>query len=999
MVQIRINSLPPASPVLAADVVAIDGAATRKVTLTDLVNTGRPFASQAEAEAGTDATKGMSPLTTAQAIALLAQANVPIYASKATAELAPIVAGVKSIQTQFYSPSYAVLSTLVGGGYYSRMSKASIDSAGYPSLSYFRTADRFMPDGTTDNTNGGYWVLNDAEPTPQMLGLFDEAALSTDQTATLQAWATLCGVLGIAAKVKKAARIRTTDTVTLPSNVDIDLSPLSIRYNGSATKAVLSLNACQLRHLKIGVVQGQTIDWTDPAYIGIRFQNVSNCKIEMMVTTSFNTGYALVAGAGEACAYNRIYPGYVGSNKIAELLIVTGAGGFINQNRFYDGNYEMSSSANALGVAYGTYVTKGPNIGSVSINHNIWENPCYELGGVVPVENRTPIYFDRSGAYCVVTNARAESNRGPIVICNGKDARRNRFGFTYTDTGAQQLAVLQEVNGAVGNILTFTAGGQASKTFDNLHRRLSSNGGANVPYISGDVCIMETSGSVAVRTLTTASRVLSNAVALELNAATAVIFAVDTTKIKQWRLDAGYGPGVASGNIMAIAFDAAGTRLTGNATDISGVAWTPSTAFFAGDIVQNGGLIYIIGTPGTSASSGGPTGTGSAIVDNTCTWDYVGTDRYIKMDSAGWAATASFGGGYAGGSYTSDLISVRPDVKYMYIGIYGVPVRSMHLTGYWNIGIVNTAGGPQSVSTWVPLNDDGSVHLATAKPDTAGTHGYYSVGQVVYNAGAASGQPQGWQCTTAGWLAAAWVLSTAYSVLGRIVTNDTGKMYQLVTAGTSASSGGPTGTGAAITDGTCVWNYVGVKAVFQTITAGDLLSTNNLSDLANAATALTNLGLTANGAALVKAANYAAMRALLDLEAGTDFYSISAANAAFQAIDPQLSSLIRVNSKSAAYTLVLGDGGYVIFHPAADTTARIWTIPANASVAFPIGTVVSFDNQFGAGAITIAITTDTLELVGSAGSTGSRTLATGGRAVAEKMTSTLWRISGSAELT
>lgn len=38
----------------------------------------------------------------------------------------------------------------------------------------------------------------------------------------------------------------------------------------------------------------------------------------------------------------------------------------------------------------------------------------------------------------------------------------------------------------------------------------------------------------------------------------------------------------------------------------------------------------------------------------------------------------------------------------------------------------------------------------------------------------------------------------------------------------------------------------------------------------------------ANGRSLVSAANYAAMRTLLDLEAGTDFYSISAANAAFQ---------------------------------------------------------------------------------------------------------------------
>lgn len=100
------------------------------------------------------------------------------------------------------------------------------------------------------------------------------------------------------------------------------------------------------------------------------------------------------------------------------------------------------------------------------------------------------------------------------------------------------------------------------------------------------------------------------------------------------------------------------------------------------------------------------------------------------------------------------------------------------------------------------------------------------------------------------------------------------------------------------------------------------------------------------------------------------------------------------NSRSADYTLALTDRGKHIYHPAADTTARTWTIPANASVAFPIGSAITFDNDFGAGAITIAITTDTLVLVGAAGSTGSRTLATGGQCTIVKVTATRWRISG-----
>lgn len=99
------------------------------------------------------------------------------------------------------------------------------------------------------------------------------------------------------------------------------------------------------------------------------------------------------------------------------------------------------------------------------------------------------------------------------------------------------------------------------------------------------------------------------------------------------------------------------------------------------------------------------------------------------------------------------------------------------------------------------------------------------------------------------------------------------------------------------------------------------------------------------------------------------------------------------NSRSAAYTLVLADAGKHIYHPSADTTARTFTIPANASVAFPIGTAVTFINDSSAGTITIAITTDTLVLMG-AGSTGSRTLAANGVATAVKVTATRWVISG-----
>ena len=102
---------------------------------------------------------------------------------------------------------------------------------------------------------------------------------------------------------------------------------------------------------------------------------------------------------------------------------------------------------------------------------------------------------------------------------------------------------------------------------------------------------------------------------------------------------------------------------------------------------------------------------------------------------------------------------------------------------------------------------------------------------------------------------------------------------------------------------------------------------------------------------------------------------------------------IPVNSQSAAYTAVLADSGKVIFHPSTDANARTFTIPANSSVAYPVGTAITFINMTSQ-VVTIAITTDTMYL-SSAGTTGSRSLAQYGSATAIKMTSTTWLISGS----
>lgn len=93
------------------------------------------------------------------------------------------------------------------------------------------------------------------------------------------------------------------------------------------------------------------------------------------------------------------------------------------------------------------------------------------------------------------------------------------------------------------------------------------------------------------------------------------------------------------------------------------------------------------------------------------------------------------------------------------------------------------------------------------------------------------------------------------------------------------------------------------------------------------------------------------------------------------------------NSQTASYTLALSDAGKHI----SITTGGV-VIPANGSVAFPIGTTIVVFNNSGSNQ-TISITTDTLRQAGTA-NTGSRTLAQYGLVTCVKVTSTVWVISG-----
>jgi hypothetical protein len=97
------------------------------------------------------------------------------------------------------------------------------------------------------------------------------------------------------------------------------------------------------------------------------------------------------------------------------------------------------------------------------------------------------------------------------------------------------------------------------------------------------------------------------------------------------------------------------------------------------------------------------------------------------------------------------------------------------------------------------------------------------------------------------------------------------------------------------------------------------------------------------------------------------------------------------NVKNANYTLVIGDSGKVIINTSGGPFT--YTIPSNASVAYPVGTVLTFMGVSGS-SLSIAINSDTMVLAGTGGTVGTRTLVNSGIATAIKSQATQWIISG-----
>lgn len=685
--------------------------------------------------------------------------------------------------------------------------------------------------------------------TPQMFGVFDDPTLMIDQSAALQAWLDECVATGSAPQVNKPVRALSQEPLAyapgllVPGFINLSRLDLHFDFDGGLTVGEVGVGFYVSEFFAPGITRRGSITWladerasrlSDNA--GLIFHNPVGCSLHVRNVGGFTNGYVLHSQDWWA-AYNKIFIGLLQDCRYLEVLrCVRGSipgNEFCNDNTFFGGRRGMNSASNLLGDAYGTVLTAN-DTGYKGHNTNRWYGTCYEMGLPAGATYRVPVLLDRAGVYNHWHLPRHESGKGPFGIAdNGSGASQNggclnrvTLGYEagFVGSGADYYAGWKQVGGAFGNVSEHAIDTVRPKWSSGPVLPAISASGTASPKIAAPYVMKSGTSSAPLRLAPSAGAIRANARCLNI-ASGAVLVEVDTSRIKTWKLTGAHLVGF-PGRPFVQAF---GTP----------PAWSGGRTVSVGMHTTNDGdKVYVCDQGGVTDVSGGPTGTGSNIVDGTARWDYAGTladfaggAPLVGLATDSWGTeqyvkgmpgvTGLFGGGYqttfdaAGPAF----FTLRDEVQKIHVGYYSgtssCTLLGFELEGYPTL---TTNDGISSAMQGIGISDPlpgqpGGRGSATADPGALGVHGFFGAGDIIGAAGAATGTPMGWM-STAGALAPAWTADTSFLVPGTLVLNDTDKIYELMSPGTSASSGGPTGTNASITDGTAKWRFLCLKSAF-----------------------------------------------------------------------------------------------------------------------------------------------------------------------------------------
>lgn len=629
--------------------------------------------------------------------------------------------------------------------------------------------------------------------TPHYHGVIDDN-FATDQTTAVQAWLNHCDANGIPPQTPRQIRAKVSATITYdPSGLVgnqvmpvIDMRNLTLKSSATPGFVLGSTSgAIDGAHIYLPNVHRATVEWsgglTSPC-AAVVIRNVRFSKVWLPDVRYYTIGVQYIS-EGQAIVYNEFYGGVLRDNRIGEQLLTIGASSYINENAWFGGavGYSTVTGAQTAAFSAGTMSKIGAS-GYTGNNNNVWYKRSYEVTEATQHPNVTegvPIWLEGAN-YNKWHDCRLEGWRGPAMHVEG-DVNGNanstigldnefNVGLVGTVGGAGAVLAVRQIKGAYANHLTRRNQANAI-AWDSgpLRAKMWSGGTADSVAISAPFFWREGTSVTNRRRLTFSNRVATNVHGLQFNNG-GVFVMIDTTRVKDFTFYAAVLDG-----------------------------W-PGDWFFQ------------------------PLDANFVKIADTIT-DANGTERSVK--AAGLAAATLYGGGFTTGSLSERQfrLTVRNEVKFLVVGkVDGGGDQVLQSFGFIahttaqltdGTGLLSEAPGAGIID---PLFDNETSPTATANPGSAGTHGLYARGQIVQNASAASGQPMGWVCTTAGALGVTRADATAYPVKGQIVLAGS-NAYFVHVPGTTGTGTAPTGTtaGTDYTDGSVTWRYVGPKAVFAAL--------------------------------------------------------------------------------------------------------------------------------------------------------------------------------------
>lgn len=305
-------------------------------------------------------------------------------------------------------------------------------------------------------------------------------------------------------------------------------------------------------------------------------------------------------------------------------------------------------------------------------------------------------------------------------------------------------------------------------------------------------------------------------------------------------------------------------NVTFNGEEFATAVWGPDVVWRYDRIARNGAGAYRAITIGKSASSGGPSGTGSAIIDDgsatVSAWapgvEYqrnalvINGTRAFFCIKRGFSASSGPGPTTNGGSLANDMHIVDGTAEWRNAIAPALKIPDWAVSTAYSVGdavkangalyectsagtSASSGTGPDATGTGIAdggaewKNISGAViweYLSDASLGIWEASTVYLPNKIVKNGGvwykslnigrsASSGGPTGTNASISDDGSAgipAWAPSTAYWQ-GSMVRNGA-KVYYCLKSGTSDVSGGPTADDQRVFDGTVIWHNVAVSA-------------------------------------------------------------------------------------------------------------------------------------------------------------------------------------------